>query len=75
MKNYQFIAKFERDRETSLFIGSIPNLTGAHTQALSLDELSILLKEVIELCLEEMTEDELESIPELVGFQNISVAV
>ena len=75
MKNYQFIAKIERDRETGLFIGSIPNLTGAHTQALSLDELSILLKEVIELCLEEMTEDELESIPELVGFQNISVAV
>ncbi len=75
MKNYQFIAKVERYKETGLFIGSIPNLTGAHTQALSLDELSIQLKEVIELCLKEMTEDELESIPELVGFQNISVAV
>lgn len=75
MKNYQFLAQVQKDNETGVYIGVIPNLPGAHTQALSLDELNINLKEVITLCLEEMTEEELESIPELVGFQNISIAV
>jgi predicted RNase H-like HicB family nuclease len=35
---------------------------GAHTQAKSLDELNINLKEVITLCLEEMTDEEIASI-------------
>jgi predicted RNase H-like HicB family nuclease len=75
MKNYQFIAQIERDTETGMYIGIIPNLPGAHTQAATLDELNINLKEVITLCLEELNEDELSSLPELIGFQNISVAV
>lgn len=75
MKNYQFIAQVERDKETGLYIGIIPNLRGAHTQAASLDELNVNLKEVITLCIEEMSDEELASIPEWIGFQNISVAV
>ncbi len=75
MKDYQFVAQVQKDVETGLYIGTIPNLPGAHTQAKSLDELNINLKEVIELCLEEMTADELASIPEWVGFQNILVHV
>ncbi|HSU52287.1 MAG TPA: type II toxin-antitoxin system HicB family antitoxin [Segetibacter sp.] len=75
MKNYQFVAQVQKDLETGLYIGIIPNLPGAHTQAASLDELNANLKEVIMLCLEEMDDDELQSIPEWVGFQNISVAV
>ncbi len=75
MKNYQFIAQVQQDKETGLYIGIIPNLPGAHTQTPTLDELNINLKEVITLCLEEMNEDELASIPEWVSFQNISVAV
>ncbi len=75
MKNYQFIAQVERDNETKMYIGRIPNLPGVHTQAATLDELNENLKEVITLCLEEMTEEELSSIPELTGFQNISVTV
>jgi len=75
MKNYQFVAQVERDAETGLYIGVIPNLPGAHTQAATLDELNINLKEVITLCLEELNEDELASLPEWVGYQNISVAV
>lgn len=75
MKNYQFVAQVQKDSETGLYIGIIPNLPGAHTQAASLDELNVNLKEVITLCLEEMNEDELSSISEWVGFQNISVAV
>lgn len=42
---------------------------------LTLDELNLNLKEVITLCFEELNEDELASLPELVGFQNISVAI
>ena len=75
MKNYQFVAQVQKDVETGMYVGIIPNLPGAHTQAASLDELNENLKEVITLCLEEMDEDELASIPEWVGFQNISVAV
>jgi predicted RNase H-like HicB family nuclease len=75
MKNYQFVAQVQKDNESGMYIGIIPNLPGAHTQAATLDELNLNLKEVIILCLEEMNEDELDSIPEWVGFQNISVAV
>ncbi len=75
MKDYQFVAQVQRDVDTGLYIGTIPSLPGAHTQAKSLDELNVNLKEVIELCLEEMTADELASIPEWVGFQNILVHV
>lgn len=38
MRNYQFTAQIERDPETGLYVGIIPNLPGAHTQASSLDE-------------------------------------
>ncbi len=65
----------QQDKETGLYIGSIPNLPGAHTQARSLDELNINLKELITFCLEEINEDELASNPERVSFQNISVAI
>ncbi len=47
-----FTAHIEQDVETGFFIGMIPSIPGAHTQAKSLDELSIRLKEVLQLCLE-----------------------
>jgi predicted RNase H-like HicB family nuclease len=75
MKNYQFFAQIQRDVETGIYIGIIPGLPGAHTQAATLDELNANLKDVITLCLEELSDDELASLPEAVGFRNISVAV
>ena len=75
MRDYQFVAQVQKDVDTGLYIGVIPNLPGAHTQAKTLDELNFNLREVITLCLEEMTEDELISIPEWVGSQNILVHV
>ena len=48
-----FTAYVEWDPETSLYVGSVPGITGAHTQAATLDELQRNLKEVLELCLEE----------------------
>ena len=48
-----FTAYTEWDPETQLYVGIIPGVLGAHTQAASLDELRQNLKEVLELCLEE----------------------
>ena len=48
-----FTAHIEQDVETGYFIGMIPSVPGAHTQAKSLDELSVRLNEVVELCLDE----------------------
>ncbi len=72
---YSFTAQIEKDKETRLYVGIVPNLPGAYTQAASLDELQVNLKEVIELCLEELSPDELNNLSEFVGFQQISVAV
>lgn len=73
--NYQFTAQIEKDKETGLYIGMVPNLSGAHTQAKTLDELHKNLKEIVALCLEELKPDEVKNLSEFVGFQQISVAV
>ncbi len=69
----QFTARIEKDKETGLYIGMIPDLPGAHTQGETLDELYINLRDVAELCLQECTEEELNLIPEFIGFQQVSV--
>ncbi len=73
--NYQFTAQIEKDKDTGLYVGTVPNLPGAHSQAETLDELHQNLKEVIELCLEELEPEEIKNLAEFVGFQQISVAV
>jgi len=75
MKHYQFTAHIEKDVETGLYIGIIPNLPGAHTQGATLDELYKNLKEVAALCLEELSSVELKHLPEFIGVQQFSVAV
>jgi len=47
----QFTAYVEWDPKTKLYIGIVPGIPGAHTQAASLDELNANLKEVLGLCL------------------------
>ena len=71
-----FTAYIEWDPETELYVGIVPGMTGAHTQADSLDELRDNLKEVIELCLEEIKgQGEVEGIPWFVGLQQIEAEV
>ncbi len=71
-----FTAYIEWDSETELYVGTVPTVTGAHTQAPSLDELHNNLKEVLELCLEEIGESgELADFPQFVGLQQIEVAI
>ncbi len=69
-----FTAYVEWDSETRLYVGLVPGIPGAHTQAATLDELQRNLKEVLELCLEEL-KGEIEDIPQFVGLQQIEVAI
>ena len=69
-----FSAYVEWDPETNLYVGVVPGIPGAHTQAASLDELRKNLKEVLELCLEEY-KGPLEDLPQFVGLQQIEVGV
>lgn len=66
-----FTAYIEWDPVTQLYVGLVPGIPGAHTQAISLDELRQNLKEVLELCLEELNPEEL---PHFVGLQQIQLS-
>jgi predicted RNase H-like HicB family nuclease len=65
--DYNYI--IERDSE-GWYVGSVPELKGCHSQAKSLDELALRMKEVIELCLED--EQDPEHL-EFVGVQKVAV--
>lgn len=67
-------AYIEFDPETRLYVGTIPSIPGAHTQAATLDELHANLKEVVALCLEEVG-DFLDELPRFVGVQQVEVPV
>ena len=68
-------AYIEKDPETGLYVRIIPGLPGAHTQGETLDELQKNLKEVVKLCLEEMSSEEKEQIPEFVGIQQVEIDI
>jgi predicted RNase H-like HicB family nuclease len=70
----KIIAYIERDLETGLYVGVVPGIPGAHTQAETLDDLQKNLKEVIELCLEEMSLEDKKKLPEFIGIQQIEVS-
>lgn len=70
-----FTAHIEKDPDSGYYIGTIPAVPGAHTQATTLDELSSRLKEVLELCFETMSDEEKKSLPQFIGTQQISIAV
>jgi predicted RNase H-like HicB family nuclease len=66
----QFDVVVEKDSE-GFFVASVPALAGCHTQARSLDELMVRVKEAIELCLE-VQEDDTEELA-FVGVQRVTV--
>lgn len=68
----EFNILIEEDEDGTL-VASVPELRGCHTQARSLDELMVRIREAIELCLEV---DELTlNIPRFVGIQRMSVEI
>ena len=66
----QFDVVVERDAE-GYFVPSVPALPGCHTQAKSLDELTVRVREAIELCLE--VEGAISDSLEFVGIQRVTV--
>ena len=66
MKNYPVI--IEKDADTGLLVGYIPNVAGAHSQGRTLEELRSNLREVIDLLLED---GELQQQSELVAVEQI----
>jgi predicted RNase H-like HicB family nuclease len=69
-----FTAYIERDPETGLYVGTIPGLSGGHSQGATLDELRRNLQEVVELILEEKeSQGEIVEIEPFVGIQQITV--
>ena len=73
--NRNYTAYIERDIESGMYIGTVPGITGARTCAETIDELQAKLKEVIELCLEEMDKEDVENIPVFAGISQIEVAI
>ena len=68
----EFNILIEEDEDGTL-VASVPELKGCHTQAKSLDELMVRIREAIELCVEV---DELSvNIPRFVGIQRMSVEI
>jgi len=70
-----FTAFIEKDPESGLYVGSVPNLPGAHTYAETVDELQVRLVEVISLCLEEMEQEDIATLPVFAGLAQVEVAI
>ena len=58
-----------------MYVGTVPNLPGAHPFAETLDDLRNKLVEVITLCLEEMDQGEIAALPAFAGITQVEVAV
>ena len=68
-------AYIEKDLETGLYVAIVPGIPGAHTQAETLDELQDNLKEVLDLCLEEMEPEVKQHLSQFVGIQQVEGVV
>lgn len=67
----QFDVVIERDEE-GMYVASVPQLPGCHTDAASLDELMVEIKEAIELCLE--VQGVKPPALEFIGIQRVTIA-
>jgi predicted RNase H-like HicB family nuclease len=70
----EFTVIIEQD-EDGVYVASVPELPGCHTQAETLDELNRRIKEAIELYLEVETDKEKEGHLDFVGVQKVKVEV
>jgi predicted RNase H-like HicB family nuclease len=69
MKSKEFYVVIERD-EDGMYIGEVPQLKACYSQGETIDELMRNMREVIEMCLEELEE---ESITEFIGVPKVVV--
>jgi predicted RNase H-like HicB family nuclease len=70
MEKKQFYVIIEQD-EDGIYIGEVPQLKACYSQGETIDELLINIREVIEICLEEIKEET--QFSQFVGIQTISV--
>ncbi|MHA1385415.1 MAG: type II toxin-antitoxin system HicB family antitoxin [Candidatus Helarchaeota archaeon] len=68
----EFSVIIEKD-EDGYFIGTVPELPGCHTQAKTLDELTVRIIEAIELYLE-VQKDKLKVPTKFIGIQRVEVS-
>jgi predicted RNase H-like HicB family nuclease len=68
---HQFDVVIERDEE-GMYVATVPQLPGCHTDATSLDELMVEIREAIELYLE--VNDRQPVNLEFVGIQRVTIA-
>ncbi len=69
MKKKEFYVVIERD-EDGIYVGEVPQLKACYSQGETIDELLQNIREVIELCLEELEE---ESTTEFIGIQKVVI--
>jgi len=67
----QFDVVIERDEE-GMYVASVPQLPGCHTDAASLDELMLEIREAIQLYLEVQGEEP--QALEFIGIQRVTIA-
>lgn len=70
MKPKDFFVVIERD-EDGIYIGEVPQLKACYSQGETIDELMANIREVIEMCLEEL--DQEEPSTEFIGIQRLVV--
>ena len=70
MQNKEFFVVIERD-EDGLYVGEVPSLRACYSQGKTIDELMANIREVIEICLEEVEEES--PVTEFVGVQRLVV--
>ena len=70
MPTKEFYVVIERD-EDGLYVGEVPQLKACYSQGGTIDELMVNIREVIEMCLEELEEGE--ATTEFVGVQRLIV--
>ncbi|MDW7731500.1 MAG: type II toxin-antitoxin system HicB family antitoxin [Methanolobus sp.] len=68
----EFTVVIEQD-EDGIYVASVPELPGCHTQAQTLDELNQHIKEAIGLYLEVTSENDREKHLDFVGIQKVRV--
>ena len=67
----QFDVVIEWDEE-GVYVASVPQLPGCHTDSTSLDELMVEIREAIQLCLE--VEGQEPNNLEFIGIQRVTIA-
>ena len=67
--NREFYVIIERD-EDGYYVGEVPQLKACYSQGETIDELMANMKEVIQLCLETKSDEE---IPEFIDIQKVAI--